>query len=101
MDEIKDDFKEHYAIKKMLARYIMDCWTTTITCTHMMSIAKMCMLRQMHGKTQKDKTKKENISEYLGISPIKHKIREKQLTWYDHVMKGSATMPMKVSIYAC
>lgn len=50
-----------------------------------MKVAKMIMLRWMHGVTKMDKTRNDYIRGSLGLTNIAGKIRENRLRWYRHV----------------
>ena len=49
----------------------------------------------MCGKTRKDKIRNVRIRGFLGIAPIEDKIKERQLTWYGHVMRRPPAAPIR------
>ena len=57
-----------------------------ISCQNM-SVADMCMFCWMCGNTKRDKVRNEDILIKIGVTPIKEKMRENCLRWFDHVQR--------------
>ena len=55
----------------------------------------MRMLRWMCGKTRKDKVRNEDILRQVGIEPIKDKLRENCLRWFDLIGRRSRDAPIR------
>ena len=55
----------------------------------------MRMLRWMCGKTRKDRVRNEYIREWVGVVPIKDKLREIRLRWFDHIQWRSTGAVVK------
>ena len=50
-----------------------------------MSVVEMRILKQMCGKTRKNRVRNESIHEWVKEVLIKDKLRENRLRWFGHI----------------
>ena len=55
----------------------------------------MWMLRWMCGKTKMDKVRNEDIRTLVEVAPIKDKMRENRLWWFDHIGHQPIDAPIR------
>ena len=75
--------------------YGTKCWVVKREHIHKMSMIEMKMLRQMCGKTKKDKIRNDHIRPYLEITLIDAKLREHKLRWFGHVFRRHILAPTR------
>ncbi|XP_070053996.1 uncharacterized protein [Nicotiana tomentosiformis] len=60
-----------------------------------MKVAEMRMLRWMYEHLRLDRIRNEVIRDKVGMAPIKDKMREARLRWFDHVRRRSTDAPVR------
>ena len=58
-------------------------------------VADMRMIRWMCGYTKMDRISSGVIRNLVKVAPIKDKLREIRLKWFDHVKRSSEDAPMR------
>jgi hypothetical protein len=67
--------------------YGAESWTCTKREESKIQAMEMKFLREILGKTRRDKIKNDDIREQLKIDDIKYNIERNRLKWYGHVMR--------------
>ena len=62
------------------------------------SVAEMHMLRWICGHTRRDRARNDDISDRLGVAPIKEKLVQHQLRWFGHVQRRPPETPVRSEI---
>ena len=65
-----------------------ECWLIKKTQLQRVMVAEMGMIRWMCGHTILDRIRNVMIRDNIGMAPIKDKISEARLTWFDHVRRS-------------
>jgi hypothetical protein len=65
--------------------YGAECWPTKRRHIQQLSVAEMCMLCWICGRTRLDKVGNNDIRDRLGVAPIGEKLIQQRLRWFGHV----------------
>jgi hypothetical protein len=65
--------------------YGAECWLTKRQHIRQISVVEMHMLCWFCGHTRRDQIRNDNICDKLGVAPIKEKIVQHGLRWFEHV----------------
>ena len=65
-----------------------ECWPATSVAEDKLSVAEMKMLRMSDGITRWDRQRNVDVRLRMGVVPIKDKVPEDRLRWYDHVQRA-------------
>ncbi|CAH2268542.1 jg2230 [Pararge aegeria aegeria] len=78
--------------------YGTECWAATKKYSTKLHTTEMRMLRWSAGVTRLNKIKNEYVRGSYGITPIVHKLQEKRLRWYGHVIRRPADHMVRVAL---
>jgi hypothetical protein len=60
-----------------------------------LSIAEMRMLRWICDNTKRDRVRNDDIRERLGMSPVKEKLVQHRLRWFEHIQQRPVETPVR------
>ncbi|VDP12704.1 unnamed protein product [Heligmosomoides polygyrus] len=91
--------KIYSTVVRQLAMYGAECWPATKETKSRLSVMKTKMLRWMAGVTRLDRIRNEAIRQKFGVAPIADKMREANLRWYGHILRGNEDSVRKIGLY--
>jgi hypothetical protein len=91
--KLKDKFYKTAIQLTML--YGAEYWPTKRRYVQQLSVAEMRMLRWICGHTRRDRVRKDDIRERLGVAPVEEKLVQHCLRWFEHIQRRLVESPIR------